>query len=312
MKRGQFINRFANSSSSIDMDRMESLLKRSIELGNEAMKQPEHGSMNMIIAMEELSELQKEISKYLRGQGDTIALIEEIADVTIMLKYIKMVVNIDDNDINKAINVKLDRLEKIDNDLCAKNQDKLCDLVYPKPNEDMINYRYYDPAPGYYLYQNENVYIRAFTKLLNKPYGDIYSEFSNNEYISPYISDAWKIYVERDPNLMYLRLSSYQYEYRNLPSMRAIINIIKDHGIRCIFINETNATYFENDTIYDKFPSISRNIHEAFKNADTCEINCTMTADQYNKYIEQPVIYIVGYNKDISKILDLDKLKYLR
>ena len=117
MERGQFINRFANSSSNIDTDRMESLLKRSIELGDGAMKKVKHGSMNMIIAMEELSELQKEISKYLRGKGDTISLIEEIADVTIMLKYIKMIANIDDDDINKAINVKLDRLEERDKDL---------------------------------------------------------------------------------------------------------------------------------------------------------------------------------------------------
>lgn len=117
MEMLQFIDKFTNSSSNIDTDRMESLLTRSIELGNEAMEKSRYGSMNMIIAMEELSELQKEISKYLRGKGRKIALIEEIADVTIMLKYIKMIANIDDDDINKAINVKLDRLEERDKDL---------------------------------------------------------------------------------------------------------------------------------------------------------------------------------------------------
>ena len=45
----------------------------------------------MIVTMEECAELQKEISKYLRGQPNPAALAEEIADVEIMLEQLKLI-----------------------------------------------------------------------------------------------------------------------------------------------------------------------------------------------------------------------------
>lgn len=44
----------------------------------------------MVIVMEECSELQKEISKIIREKGDLENLAEEIADVEIMLEQIKL------------------------------------------------------------------------------------------------------------------------------------------------------------------------------------------------------------------------------
>lgn len=61
--------------------------------------------------MEELSELQKEISKTLRGKGDRVSVIEEYADVMVALLYIKDIFNISDIEINKAMNVKVRRIE---------------------------------------------------------------------------------------------------------------------------------------------------------------------------------------------------------
>lgn len=46
--------------------------------------------MQMTVAIEELSELQKEICKQLRGVDRTVCLAEEIADVEIMLEQLKM------------------------------------------------------------------------------------------------------------------------------------------------------------------------------------------------------------------------------
>lgn len=74
-----------------------------------------------IVAMEELSELQKEISKYLRNfddpDFDTTGLIEEYADVSICLKEIRSILvnsgeNFDDRrsidqDFDNAIDIKL-------------------------------------------------------------------------------------------------------------------------------------------------------------------------------------------------------------
>ena len=67
----------------------------------------------IIIAMEELSELQKEISKELRGKGDKVNVLEELADVQIVIYYVKKILGISNEDIEKAISVKIDRLASI-------------------------------------------------------------------------------------------------------------------------------------------------------------------------------------------------------
>ena len=63
--------------------------------------------------MEELSELQKEISKELRGKGDKVNVLEELADVQIVIYYVKKILGISNEDIEKAISVKIDRLASI-------------------------------------------------------------------------------------------------------------------------------------------------------------------------------------------------------
>lgn len=61
------------------------------------------------VAMEELAELQQQISKQIRGYGDKLGLLEEMADAYICLKYIQQIFNIKTEDIEKAIDVKLER-----------------------------------------------------------------------------------------------------------------------------------------------------------------------------------------------------------
>lgn len=46
--------------------------------------------MQVIVAIEELSELQKELTKFLRGQADEKHINEEMADVEIMLEQLKL------------------------------------------------------------------------------------------------------------------------------------------------------------------------------------------------------------------------------
>ena len=61
---------------------MKETLKRAIDtFGEEAQ---------MIVAVEELSELAKEITKHLRGKGDIYNMCEEIADVEIMVEQLKL------------------------------------------------------------------------------------------------------------------------------------------------------------------------------------------------------------------------------
>ena len=65
-----------------------------------------------IVAMEELSELIKEISKDLRGQGKIENILEEMADVIVMLEQLKVMYGLTIYDIQEAVDKKLERLEK--------------------------------------------------------------------------------------------------------------------------------------------------------------------------------------------------------
>lgn len=48
----------------------------------------------LVVAIEELSELQKELCKYLRGKGDVSKIAEEVADVEIMMTQCKYIFDI--------------------------------------------------------------------------------------------------------------------------------------------------------------------------------------------------------------------------
>ena len=65
----------------------------------------------LIVALEELSECQKEICKILRGGEDFRHLAEEIADATIMLEQVRLMFNIND-DVCEQMDRKVIRLEQ--------------------------------------------------------------------------------------------------------------------------------------------------------------------------------------------------------
>ena len=70
----------------------------------------------LITVGEELGEIQKEISKFVRGENNVTEITEEIADIHIVLENVKLWAGITDEDVNKAINVKIDRInESFDN-----------------------------------------------------------------------------------------------------------------------------------------------------------------------------------------------------
>lgn len=71
-----------------------------------------YSQMQLIVAVEELSELQKEICKNLRGQDNIKELTEEIADVQIMLEQLKYYYEIDDVNVEKVVEQKLKRTKE--------------------------------------------------------------------------------------------------------------------------------------------------------------------------------------------------------
>lgn len=78
------------------------ILKKAISIFGEPLQH--------VIAMEECSELIKEISKGLRGEGNEISMVEEIADVLIMIDQLKLMHHISDKEIEDEIEFKLLRI----------------------------------------------------------------------------------------------------------------------------------------------------------------------------------------------------------
>lgn len=111
MNREVFIEQFNKAESSIDKEWMLNVLNQSVD-SNLPDGNP-RGHRNLIIVMEELSELSKEISKELRGKGDNTNILEELADVQLGIYYVQEICKINNEDLHKAMNVKMKRLEDV-------------------------------------------------------------------------------------------------------------------------------------------------------------------------------------------------------
>lgn len=66
----------------------------------------------IIVAIEELSELQKELCKSLRGKTNIANILEEMADVYIMLNQMQMYFKISDEELHRDISFKLNRTKE--------------------------------------------------------------------------------------------------------------------------------------------------------------------------------------------------------
>lgn len=112
MNRDEFISNFKTANENIDRERISNIINKADDFGLQNFEV--RGHENLIIDMEEMAELAQEISKCLRKKGinDYYSLIEEMADVRICLYHLQTLYNISDEELNKAINVKMDRMER--------------------------------------------------------------------------------------------------------------------------------------------------------------------------------------------------------
>lgn len=111
MDREKFISQLSTSDENIDKQWFMNVIKQSVE-ANLKDGNP-RGHRNLIIVMEELSELIKEISKELRGKGDQYNILEELADAQLGIYYVQEICGISNEELYKAINIKMKRLEKV-------------------------------------------------------------------------------------------------------------------------------------------------------------------------------------------------------
>lgn len=69
-------------------------------------------TMQTVVAIEELSELQKELTKHIRGKGNYENLKEEVADALIMITQVQLMYHIPDDEVEKVMHFKLNRLKE--------------------------------------------------------------------------------------------------------------------------------------------------------------------------------------------------------
>lgn len=65
----------------------------------------------MVVAIEEMSEVQKEICKAIRGEANLLHLAEEVADATIMLEQLRLMYGIN-GEVCAVMDAKVERLRQ--------------------------------------------------------------------------------------------------------------------------------------------------------------------------------------------------------
>ncbi len=111
MNKEKFISQLNTTEKDINKTWIKDVLKKSID-SNLHDGNP-RGHRNLIIVMEELSELSKEISKQLRDKGDQYNILEELADVQLGIYYVQEICGVNNDDLHKAMNIKMRRLEEV-------------------------------------------------------------------------------------------------------------------------------------------------------------------------------------------------------
>lgn len=106
---GRMICPQCESAAQLDHWHVGSYLDRRLVYANALAKFGERGQL--IVALEELSECQKEICKILRGGSDYRHLAEEIADAQIMLEQVTMIYDLGDC-VENIADEKIKRLDR--------------------------------------------------------------------------------------------------------------------------------------------------------------------------------------------------------
>lgn len=111
MDRKEFLEKFDTLKQQHEELKVNTI-RRVVELENEFYKKYVAGSdtdinYQKLIAVEELGELQHEVTKDLRGKLDHGGILEELADVHIALDTIQRLYDISDYDLDVAMEVKL-------------------------------------------------------------------------------------------------------------------------------------------------------------------------------------------------------------
>ena len=111
MEREEFYSHFNAAETEINPARLNITAQKSLRQLPDSLN--EDGTLNLIIALEELGKLSCEVSRFVRGEGDMTNLLMTLADVMLGVKWVQETVGIPDEDLNKALNVRLTEQEAL-------------------------------------------------------------------------------------------------------------------------------------------------------------------------------------------------------
>lgn len=107
MDLNEFGQKMKTAGTTVDIELIDKSIADSL---SPATTDKIKGFTNCIIVMEECAELQKALSKMLRGKPESkISLIEEMGDVLYGLRYLQKIYDISDDELMQSVNVKLER-----------------------------------------------------------------------------------------------------------------------------------------------------------------------------------------------------------
>ena len=110
MDKKKFLEEMKKNIEPLEKEDIMDIIHRSV---SQADSINPRGHRNLIIVMEELAELAQEVSKNLRGRANYYDLLEEMADNQLSLYYLQDICGISDEDLQKAIRIKAERVDKV-------------------------------------------------------------------------------------------------------------------------------------------------------------------------------------------------------
>ena len=108
MNRSEFLKKKVEAEDTFDKWKAKRVMPPYISMCNREARLG-YGSYNLVVTMEELAELQQEVSKWYRGKPNPTGMLEEIADVLVCIMCLQEICGFSTSDIYQAMNVKLNK-----------------------------------------------------------------------------------------------------------------------------------------------------------------------------------------------------------
>ena len=114
MNKSEFLSKLSQVNRPLSRKDIKAIISNAISVkwgGGEKSRFSNGEDEKLVIAMEELGELTQAISKFMRYGNNRTDVLEEMADVRVAMYTIQEIVGINDELLDNAVTVKLNRIK---------------------------------------------------------------------------------------------------------------------------------------------------------------------------------------------------------